>query len=205
MHLIVGLGNPGTQYERTRHNAGFMAIDRAARAFAPSGPWRQRFGAEALEASILGERALLVKPMRFMNCSGQAVAEALAFYKIDRPRLLVVVDDYALPLGQLRLRQAGSSGGHNGLRDIERALGDQSFARLRLGIDPPPPQYADPADWVLARFSDAEMKALDPALDRAKDAIATFIKHGLPQAMNQFNAPPPTPKPKPPANPPAPI
>jgi PTH1 family peptidyl-tRNA hydrolase len=188
MHLIVGLGNPGPSYERTRHNAGFLGADRVLRAFAPGASARQRFGAECAECTVLGERALVLKPMRFMNCSGQSVAEAMAFYKIGRERLLVLVDDYALALGAIRLRAGGGSGGHNGLRDIERALGTPDYPRLRIGIDPPPPTYADPADWVLGRFDDAQLKALDPALDRVKDACAAFVKHGLAKAMNTFNA-----------------
>jgi PTH1 family peptidyl-tRNA hydrolase len=198
MKLIVGLGNPGPRYAGTRHNAGFMALDRLARGPAKGGPdftltpWRQKFGAEVAELAIRspgdGQRALLVKPMRFMNCSGQSVQEAVGFYKIEPDDLLVVVDDYALPLGALRLRASGGHGGHNGLRDIDRALGHQNYARLRVGIEPPPPTYSDPADWVLGSFDARELEALAPGLDRASACVLTFVSHGLTKAMNAFNA-----------------
>jgi len=191
MKLILGLGNPGPQYAGTRHNAGFMALDRLALRAGTAG-WRQKFGGECVEIAPRGQtgdcKALLLKPMRFMNCSGQSVAEALAFYKIEPSELLVLVDDYALPIGALRLRASGGHGGHNGLRDIDRALGHQNYARLRVGIDPPPPTYADPADWVLGKFDFAELAAIAPGLDRAGDCIKLFVTDGLDKAMNTFNA-----------------
>jgi len=199
MKLIVGLGNPGTEYERTRHNAGFLAADRLARRHASrqvSGV-RQRFGGQTVEWSLGQEKVLVLKPMRFMNCSGGAVAEAVRFYKLSPQQdLLVLVDDYALPLGAIRLRAEGSAGGHNGLSDIERALGTTEYPRLRIGIDAPPPGYDDPADWVLGRFTEAELKAVDPVLDRVADACDCFVSRGLTPAMNQFNA-----RPKPPQAP----
>lgn len=195
MHLLIGLGNPGPQYAGTRHNAGFLAVDRFARKHAgplASGLWRQKFGGEACEITVgTGldtHRAMLLKPMRFMNCSGQSVAEAMGFYKIDRANVLVLVDDYALPLGAIRIRESGGHGGHNGLRDIDRALGDQNYPRLRIGIDPPPSTYNDPAEWVLGRFTEADLAALSPGLDRAADACTTFVTHGLTRAMNAHNA-----------------
>jgi PTH1 family peptidyl-tRNA hydrolase len=209
LHLIVGLGNPGPQYAATRHNAGFMAVDRLASATNLTstsitfGGWRQKFGAECAEIHLgpHGQRALLLKPMRFMNCSGQSVAEAIGFYKIDKPNILVLVDDYALPLGAIRLRERGGHGGHNGLRDIDRALGTQEYARLRLGIDPPPPAYSDPADWVLGTFTPDQRIALAPGLTRAAEAAVTFVTSGLTRAMNTFNAPDKPAKPKPTAPP----
>ncbi|CAN5683885.1 aminoacyl-tRNA hydrolase [soil metagenome] len=202
MKLIVGLGNPGRQYERTRHNAGFLAIDRIARggsggakgasaAGGGAGGVRQRFGGEIVEINLAGDRALLLKPMRFMNCSGSSVAEALGFYKLDVARdLLVLVDDYALPLGAIRIRAEGSSGGHNGLSDIQRALGTAAYPRLRIGIDPPPPGYGDPADWVLGQLTDGDVKALEPALDKVAQAVAVFAQSGVTAAMNRFNVKP---------------
>lgn len=208
MKLIVGLGNPGSSYERTRHNAGFMALDRVAARHARGGGGgggaggvlpRQRFSGEVMETPINGERTVLLKPLRFMNCSGSSVAEAVNFYKLNPAAdLLVLVDDYALPLGALRVRAEGSPGGHNGLSDIQRALGTSAYPRLRIGVDPPPPEFNDPADWVLGRFSDREAQALAPALERAVDAVEMFIAHGLERAMNTFNA-----RPKP-AGPPSP-
>lgn len=198
MKLIVGLGNPGAQYEKTRHNAGFMAIDRLLKKHAPAGaPVRQRFGGEAAELNIAGEKVVTLKPMRFMNCSGASVAEAIGFYKLELAAdVMVLVDDYALPLGTLRIRGEGSSGGHNGLSDIERALGTAAYPRMRIGIDGPPPGWDDQADWVLGRFTDEQLKALSPALDRAADAVAVFVSKGLTPMMNQFNV-----RPKPPAPP----
>lgn len=189
MKLIVGLGNPGTQYERTRHNAGFLAIDRLARLFAREAGKRQRFGGEVIEASVAGDKCVLLKPMRFMNCSGTSVAEAVGFYKLNPSTdVLVLVDDYALPLGSLRIRAEGSAGGHNGLTDIQRALSTQAYPRVRIGIDQPPAGYDDPADWVLGRFSDAELTLLQPALDRLCQAVEVFTRDGITKAMNTFNA-----------------
>jgi PTH1 family peptidyl-tRNA hydrolase len=203
--LIVGLGNPGTAYDRTRHNAGFMALDRVARRHAPPGsPSKSKFNSLLTEATIAGERCILLKPLTFMNRSGSPVAETLHFYKLaPASDLLVLVDEYALPLGRIRLRASGSDGGHNGLADIERALGSRDYPRLRIGIDPPPQTYDDPADWVLGTFTPDQAKALDPALDRTADAVEVFASLGIEAAMNRFNAEPkPTPPPKPPRPPP---
>ncbi len=188
MKLIVGLGNPGSQYEKTRHNAGFLAVDRAVAKLAASAGVRQRFGGEYVEGDIAGEKVAFIKPMRFMNCSGGSVGECVSFYKLSPASdLLVLVDDYALPLGAIRIRADGSSGGHNGLSDIERVLGSQAYPRLRIGIDPPAPGYSDPADWVLGRFTDEQVKALSPSLDRVAQAVHTFVTAGLSRAMNTFN------------------
>ncbi len=210
MKLIVGLGNPGSAYERTRHNAGFMALDRVARRHAPAGvparPPQSKFNSLLVEATISGERCILLKPLTYMNRSGTPVAETLNFYKMSAASdLLVLVDEYALPLGKIRLRGSGSDGGHNGLTDIERALGTRDYPRLRIGIDPPPTTYDDPADWVLGSFTPDQTKALEPALERAADAVEVFAKSGIEAAMNRFNAEPKPPAPpKPPRPPPAP-
>lgn len=188
MKLIAGLGNPGTQYERTRHNAGFLAVDRVVRSLGPASAIRQRFGAETAELTVAGEKCVLVKPMRFMNCSGAAISEALNFYKLDPTSdLLVLVDDYSLPLGSIRIRAEGSAGGHNGLSDIQRALSSTAYPRLRIGIDGPPAGYDDPADWVLGRFTDEQYKLLQPVLDRVSSAVEAFVRAGLTEAMNKFN------------------
>lgn len=196
MKLIVGLGNPGQEYAGTRHNAGFMAVDRVARRLCPGGAAvRQRFGGEAVEVSRGAEKVMLLKPMRFMNCSGAAVAEAAGFYKISVVEdLLVIVDDYALPLGTIRIRAEGSSGGHNGLADVERALGTTVYPRLRIGVDGPPANYEDPADWVLSKFTAADAKALEPALDKAAEAVEVFLARGTTAAMNKYNARPKEPQ-----------
>jgi peptidyl-tRNA hydrolase, PTH1 family len=191
MKLIVGLGNPGTQYEKTRHNAGFMAIDRLIGQFARSVSPRQKFGGEVVETEVQGERCLLLKPMRFMNCSGSSVQEAAGFYKVAVGDILVMHDDTAFPVGTVKVRGEGGHGGHNGLRDIDRALGTQAYARVRIGVEAKPPEYTDLADWVLSRFSGEELKRLEPGLDRAAEGAMLFAKFGLAKAMNVVNAPPP--------------
>ncbi|MGQ0629200.1 MAG: aminoacyl-tRNA hydrolase [Phycisphaerales bacterium] len=206
MKLIVGLGNPGSEYERTRHNAGFMALDRAARRFAPGALPRSKHGAIVFESEVGGEKALFLKPLNYMNRSGGPVAEVLNFHKAAAASdLLVIVDDYNLPLGSIRIREKGSDGNHNGLTDVIRALGTSEFPRLRIGVDPKPPHYSDPADWVLGRFSDDELVRLAPALDLTVRAVETFITRGTTAAMNAFNAPPrePPTTPKKPIDPPS--
>lgn len=207
MKLIVGLGNPGPEYARTRHNAGFLAIDRLAARHAPTETPRSRFGGLVTECAIKGVRALLLKPLTYMNKSGQSVSQAAGFYKVELGTdLLVLVDDVALPTGSIRLRPGGSAGGHNGLADIQRALGTEAYARLRIGIDAKPPVMAL-HDYVLGRFTEEQAAALAPALERACDATELFISEGLEAAMNRFNrkdepAPAPTPPtPRPPPTP----
>lgn len=191
MKLLVGLGNPGTQYEKTRHNAGFMAIDRLVGQYAKSVAPRQRFGGELIDTDIQGQRCLLLKPIRFMNCSGASVQEAAAFYKVTPADILIMHDDTAFPVGTVKVRGEGGHGGHNGLRDIDRSLGVQTYARVRIGVDAKPATYTDLADWVLSRFTNDELKRLEPALDRAAEAAALFAKSGLAKAMNVINAPAP--------------
>jgi peptidyl-tRNA hydrolase, PTH1 family len=202
MKLIVGLGNPGKNYEKTRHNAGYLVIDRLVQRHAgsaPTPPTRARFNAAVVEASVGGEPCLLMKPTTYMNRSGQSVGEAVRFYKLDLGKdLLVVVDDVALPSGAIRLRPGGGPGGHNGLTDIQRALGTDAYPRLRIGIDAKPP-FMDQADYVLGKFDDHQWALVNPALDHAADAAEIFIRKGVDAAMNQFNAPPTTTSPTPPA------
>jgi len=185
--LIVGLGNPDKRYEHTRHNAGFMVVDRLRRRHAPSERPRARFAADTVEARIAGDRCLLLKPMTYMNRSGQSVQQAVAFYKINpADDLLVVCDDLALPVGFIRLRARGGTGGHNGLADISRALGSDEFCRLRVGIGAKPP-HMDQADYVLSRFTPEEIPDLERAIDSAADAAEVFITDGITAAMNRFN------------------
>ena len=202
MKLIAGLGNPGSQYERTRHNAGFMALDLFAQRH---GALNFRVAHESFLADVLlgGEKLLLLKPCTYMNLSGRAVASALQFYKLPISDLLVVVDDIALPVGSIRLRASGSAGGHNGLKDIERALGNfaaaenrkaDAYARLRIGVDPP--GRVPQVDYVLTAFTPAQKPLLDDALNAAADAIEVWASSGITAAMNRFNAG------EPPASPP---
>jgi peptidyl-tRNA hydrolase, PTH1 family len=187
MKLIIGLGNPGQAYENTRHNAGFMVVDRLAARHAPGGVPRSRFNAAVIEAGIAGEPCLLIKPMTYMNRSGAPVAEAVRFYKVEPASdLLVLVDDVALPCGAIRLRPGGGAGGHNGLTDIQRLLGTDAYARCRIGIDPSP-AFMDQADYVLGRFTAEQWALVDPALNRAADATEAFVARGIAAAMNTFN------------------
>jgi peptidyl-tRNA hydrolase, PTH1 family len=197
MRIIVGLGNPGREYAGTRHNVGFEVIDRLAARFG----WiaradefdrlaRGRFDGLAMDGTTgpgQEQRLMLLKPMTYMNRSGGAVRAAMDFYRLEPAQLLVVLDDLALPAGRIRLRSGGSSGGHNGLRDIEQALGTNDYPRLRIGIDPPP-QFVPGKDYVLGRFTEAQRQAIEPALDRAADAAMVWIVQGIEPAMNRFNA-----------------
>lgn len=191
MKLIIGLGNPGKEYTLTRHNAGFMVIDRLAQRAGWSDAPRARFHAVMREGHIAGERCILLQPQTYMNRSGLSVGETVAFYKIDPAvDLMIVVDDVALPVGRIRLRPDGGPGGHNGLKDIQRALGGDQYPRLRIGIDPP--GRVPQVDYVLQRFSVEQLDKLQPALDLACDAIECWIKQGITQAMTRHNAPPET-------------
>jgi peptidyl-tRNA hydrolase, PTH1 family len=187
--LIVGLGNPGVEYDRTRHNVGFEVVDRLARRYADpatAGPPKARFNGLALEGEIAGVRTMLLKPLTFMNLSGNAVGEAVRFYKLDPVAdLLVLVDDVALACGVIRLRTEGSAGGHNGLADIEQKLGTSNYARLRIGVDNP---GAIPRkSYVIGRFRPDQRERLEPALDEAVDAAACWAIHGVTESMNRFN------------------
>ena len=195
MKLIAGLGNPGAEYAGTRHNVGFEVIDALAVRLGLAGPKefgrvaRTRFEGLALEGiaeAAGGEKVLLLEPMTYMNDSGRSVQAALAFYKMAATDVLVVSDDVALPCGRIRLRADGSSGGHNGLADIERALGTDRYSRLRIGIDPPPSVMAQ-RDYVLGRFSAPQRPLVDQAIGWATDAALIWMQRGIAAAMNQFN------------------
>ncbi len=197
MKLIVGLGNPGTQYERTRHNVGFMAVDLFAQ---KHGAMNFRVAHQSFVADVLlgGEKVLLLKPQTYMNLSGQAVASAMGYYKVGIEDLLVVVDDIALPVGTIRLRATGSAGGHNGLKDIEAAMGNFAAAvpgggrkgldynRLRIGVDPP--GRVPQKDYVLEPFSAVQKPLVEGALTAAVEAMGVWVSDGITAAMNRFNA-----------------
>lgn len=189
MKLIVGLGNPGPQYDKTRHNAGFVAVDRLARRWASASDIpKARFSGIAQEAGIKGNKCLLLKPTTYMNLSGRSVGEAVGFYKLDPAQdLLVLVDDVAFSTGTIRVRAGGSAGGHNGLSDIQRALGTEQYPRLRIGIDACP-KVMKLEDYVLGRFTDEQAALLGPAIERACDAVEVFVEKGLTAAMNAYNA-----------------
>ena len=184
-YLIVGLGNPGTQYRKNRHNVGFMVID--ALADSASIPLRRvSFQALVGKGTLAGSPVILAKPQTFMNNSGQSVAPLMRFYKIPLDHLLVVHDDLDLPFGTLRLRPQGGAGGQHGMGSIISKLNTQEFARLRMGIGRPPGRM-DPKDYVLYDFDADQVELLPEVLQRATDAIHRFVRDGIEQAMNDFN------------------
>lgn len=184
--LIVGLGNPGREYDRTRHNVGYQALDRLAEQLGVKVS-RLRFRALTAQATVAGQKVLLVKPQTFMNASGLSVQPAAAFYKIPPERILVLFDDISLPPGKIRVRAEGSAGGHNGLKSIISALGSQTFPRVKIGVgEKPHPDY-DLKDWVLSRPSAQEQKLLNTALDHAVDAVEVILKDGCAAAASQYN------------------
>ena len=184
--LIVGLGNPGEKYENTRHNVGFQVIDELAER---QGKPVQRLKFKALTGllTIGGEKALVLKPVTYMNLSGEAVRPAADFYKLPPERILVISDDVALAAGRLRIRAKGSAGGHNGLKSIIQHLGTDQFPRIRVGVgEKPHPDY-DLADWVLGRPQGEDKKAIDAAVKRAADAVECILTQGLERGMGKFN------------------
>ena len=182
--LIVGLGNPGPQYSWTRHNAGFMVLDRLSR-LSGIPVTRKAFSGLAGDGNWEGERVYLLKPQTFMNLSGRSVAEALRFYKLSLADLIVIHDDLDIPFGQVRLKEGGGHGGHNGLRSLAQELGSADYARIRVGIGRP--EHGDVVNYVLANFAKGEMDALLEIVDGALDALAMLLKEGLPKAMSIFN------------------
>ena len=181
--LIVGLGNPGYEYENTRHNTGFMVVDEFARSVGATFE-DKRYGFVA-ETSIKGRKVFILKPTTFMNLSGNAVRYWLQKENIDQERLLVIVDDLSIPLGDFRLKGNGSNGGHNGLGNIQQLIGQQ-YARLRMGIGA---DFAkgQQVDWVLGKYDEEEMKTLQPSINQAVDIIKSFVLAGLNITMNQYN------------------
>lgn len=185
MKLIVGLGNPGRKYDKTRHNVGFEVLELVAERNA-AGSAKEKFDGRVAEATVAGERTLLLWPHTLMNRSGQSVAAAVGFYQLPLADLLVVSDDFNLPLGKLRFRSQGSAGGQKGLDDIIRRLGSEELPRLRIGIGPVPDSW-DAADFVLARFGTAERAAVDDAVARAAEGVECWVKDGIEIGMSRFN------------------
>jgi PTH1 family peptidyl-tRNA hydrolase len=188
MKLIVGLGNPGKQYLGTRHNVGFDILERLAENEVADPP-RMKFQGKLCEGRFGGEKTLLLSPQTYMNRSGASVRQAVDFYKISSADVLVVCDDFHLPLGRLRMRSSGSDGGQKGLADILRQLATSEVARLRVGIGPVPAGW-DPADFVLGKFGVAEQFDAQLAIGRAAEAARTWVIEGIDAAMNQFNQDP---------------
>ena len=184
--LLVGLGNPGDKYDNTRHNVGFAAIDQLAEELrVPVQKLKYRALTQTVELG--GAKVLLMKPVTYMNLSGEAVGEAARFYKIPADHVLVISDDVSLPIGKLRIRKGGSAGGHNGLKNIIQHLGTDQFPRVKVGVgEKPHPDY-DMADWVLSKFTGEDLKAITAAIDKAAQAAACLIAEGPDKAMNKFN------------------
>ena len=182
--MIVGLGNPGKRYDGTRHNVGFAVLDSLSRQLGLDIK-KKKFGALLGEGVVGDKRLLLLKPMQFMNNSGQVVSTATGFYRLDKESLLVVTDDMALEPGRIRIRAGGSAGGHNGLGDIVAKLGGEEFARLRVGIGGSRAKAG--ADYVLSRPSEAERRLLDRSVERAVQAVICWLEEGIDVAMNKFN------------------
>ena len=188
MKLIVGLGNPGREYERNRHNIGFMVVE-ALLPRARAELNQEKFAAKVGQGTLAGERVLFVEPQTFMNLSGRSVAEAARFYKVAVEDVLVIHDELDLPFGRLQLKAGGGSGGHNGLKSTVSSLGDEGFIRLRFGIGKPegPNARERVSGYVLSGFDDGERRQLEELIGRSVDMVETWIREGLSVAMNRFN------------------
>ena len=185
--LIVGLGNPGRQYENTRHNAGFITLDTIAEK-AGARVDRIKFKGLCGEGMLGGKKVLFLKPSTFMNLSGQSVQEAMAFYKLPPEKVLVIFDDISLEPGKLRIRRKGSDGGHNGIKNIIYLSGKDTFPRIKMGVGKKPNPNWDLADWVLSRFSEEELKALQDAAGRAVSAAELIVQGKIDEAMNRYTS-----------------
>ena len=184
--LIVGLGNPGKEYERTRHNCGFRAIDALAEQLGCKID-KSKFQGLYGKTTHQGHTVFLLKPLTLMNASGRSVLQMSAYYAIPPQRIIVLFDDISLEPGRLRVRADGSAGGHNGIKSIIQELGSQDFPRVKIGVGAKPNADYDLADWVLSNFTAAEQKSVDATLKPAGDAALCIIEQGVPQAANRFN------------------
>lgn len=185
MYLIIGLGNPGREYEHTRHNAGFDAIDILAEKLGTDVKEKKHRGLCG-KGMIGGEKVILLKPQTYMNLSGESVRAAADFYKIDAEHMIVLYDDIDLDVGKLRVRAKGSAGGHNGIKNIIAHMGTQEFPRVRIGVGAKPDRM-DLADYVLGRFSQVERSAMEDAFEEAAEAAIAVVEDGIDAAMNRFN------------------
>ncbi|MDO5444063.1 MAG: aminoacyl-tRNA hydrolase [Eubacteriales bacterium] len=184
--IVVFLGNPGPKYSGTRHNAGFITADEAEKKLNIQIN-KSRFKALTATCEISGEKVLLMKPQTYMNLSGDAVSQAVSFYKIPPDHVIVVSDEMSLPVGRIRVKPKGSAGGHNGLKSIISALGTEEFPRIRLGVGMPPSSEYDVKDWVLSTFRNQDAEDISSAAKRAADAVFSYISDGPEKTMNKFN------------------
>ena len=187
LFLVAGLGNPGAEYENTRHNAGFLAVEELGRRCKAVWKHDSRFEARTARMSIQAQKVVLCEPLTFMNLSGEAISALMRFFKIEPARLLVLVDDADLPFGTLRLRGEGSTGGHHGLESIEKHLGTRAYARLKIGIGRTETGVREITGHVLGRFSAADRPLLEKVLERAASQAECWLTAGLQAAMNKFN------------------
>lgn len=183
----MGLGNPGAEYAATRHNVGCLAVERLAGRWQANWNWEDKFDARVAKAGLGGRKVWLCEPQTYMNCSGITVGAVTAYFKLPFSRLLVVVDDADLPLGEIRLRASGSSGGHHGLESIEQQLATRHYARLRIGIGRAAGGARQIKDYVLSRFQPEHLELLDKILNRVADQIECWLAAGVRKAMNDFN------------------
>jgi len=183
--LVVFLGNPGSEYDNTRHNTGFMVADAFERKFDVRIN-RLKFRALTGSTVLHGSKVILMKPQTYMNLSGDSVIEAYHFYKVSPEHVLVVSDDVSLPVGKLRVRRSGSAGGHNGLKSIIQNLGTDGFPRIKVGVGVPPKEF-DMKDWVLGKFHGEDLKTMQQAAERAAEAVDCYIQNGPDKTMNMYN------------------
>lgn len=186
-YIIAGLGNPGLQYEGTRHNAGFMVMDKLGEKLG-SDIKKMKFKSLCADVSIGGKHCVLLKPTTYMNNSGQAVAEAMNFYKLDIDHVIIVYDDISLEPGRLRIRRKGSDGGHNGIKSIIYLTGEDTFPRIKMGVGKKPHPKYDLADWVLGHFSNEDKEKMDKAAENACEALELMVSGKTDEAMNKFNS-----------------
>jgi PTH1 family peptidyl-tRNA hydrolase len=187
LHLIAGLGNPGPGYAATRHNIGFVLVDRLAARWRAAWALEKKFQARLARVEVEGRKVILCQPQTFMNASGEAVGAVSRFYQVPVESILIVVDDADLPLGQLRMRPEGSSGGHHGLESVEQQLATRGYPRLRLGIGRRTEDQREITDYVLGRFEAAERGTMEEVLDRAVRQVECWLSAGISEAMNEFN------------------
>lgn len=183
MKVVVGLGNPGPKYKETRHNVGFQAVEEVARRYTVLKE-ESRFDAIIGQIQIGREKVFLVKPLTYMNLSGNAVGKLVSYYKVDQKDIIVIYDDMDLPVGQVRIRPQGGTGGHRGMTSLVERLGTRDFARIRIGIGRPPDEAVD---WVLGRFSGEEKVLIDQAVAKAADAVECWLTEGIDKTMNEYN------------------
>ena len=184
--IIAGLGNPGVEYEKTRHNTGFMAVDALSQRFGFSVN-THKFNALIADTVISDKRCLVMKPLTYMNKSGEAISDAMDFYNIPPENIIVIFDDISLDVGKMRLRRKGSSGGHNGIKSIIHNCGSQDFPRIKIGVGGKPHPDYDLADWVLSSYRDNELKLLGEVFDHTARAVELILRGNINQAMNDYN------------------